>query len=93
MIVLFGNKVDSDKNEWKVTSEEINEFLKTKGIPYFEVSAKTGKGIKEGFIYITNEVYNKKMEENSDNKEIMINKNSIKKGKQKCDCSRNKNKK
>ena len=93
LIILFGNKVDSENIEWKVTSEEVNEFFKTKGIPYFEVSAKTGKGIKEGFIYITNEVYNKKMEENSDDKEIMINKNDVKKGKQKSDCTRNKHKK
>ena len=59
-IILFGNKSDKEKSEWKVTFEEVNKYAKEKGIPYFEVSAKTGKGINEGLLYIVNEIYDKK---------------------------------
>ena len=74
MIILFGNRVDSDKNEWKITSEDINNFLKEKRIPFFEISAKTGKGINEGFSFIINEAYDKIWKENLDTKKISINK-------------------
>ena len=74
MIILFGNRVDSDENEWKITSEDINNFLKEKRIPYFEISAKTGKGINEGFSFNINEAYDKIWKENLDTKKISINK-------------------
>ena len=45
-IILFGNKADLNKSEWQVTSEEVNKYVKEKGIPYFEVSAKTGRGLQ-----------------------------------------------
>ena len=74
LIILFGNRVDSDENEWKITSEDINNFLKEKRIPFFEISAKTGKGINEGFSFIINEAYDKIWKENLDTKKISINK-------------------
>ena len=47
-ICLIGNKIDSeDKRE--VTTEEANIYAKNNNMPYFEVSAKTGQGIKRLF--------------------------------------------
>ena len=59
MIVIFGNKSDIEKNQRQVSSEEIEQYMKQKNLIYFETSAKTGKGIDEGFSYIANEVYDK----------------------------------
>ena len=91
-IILFGNKADIDKNEWQVTSEEINEYVKEKRIPYFEVSAKTGEGLNEGLLYIVNEIYDKKYGDNKykDNNVIKINESDIEKGQKKSNCVRNK---
>ena len=47
-ICLIGNKIDiEDKRE--VMSEEANKYAKDNNMPYFEVSAKTGEGIKKLF--------------------------------------------
>ena len=58
-LVLFANKIDLDKKLWTVTEEEIQKFAKEKSLTYFETSAKTKKGIDEGFDYIVNEAYEK----------------------------------
>ena len=92
-IILFGNKVDSDSDKWEVTSEEVNKYAKERGFPFFEVSAKTGKGLNEGLLYIVNKMYDKKYEDNEeskDNNEIIIDENKIEKEKNKSDCVRNK---
>ena len=60
MVILFGNKVDIDKSNWGVTSEEINKFIKEKNLKYFEVSAKNNIGITEGIEYIINEFCDEK---------------------------------
>ena len=88
-IILFGNKADLNKSEWQVTSEEVNKYVKEKGIPYFEVSAKTGRGLNEGLLYIVNEIYDKKFD-SKDNNIIKINENDIEKEKKNSDCVRNK---
>ena len=88
-IILFGNKADLNKIEWQVSSEEVNKYVKEKGIPYFEVSAKTGRGLNEGLLYIVNEIYDKKFD-SKDNNIIKINENDIEKGKKNSDCVRNK---
>ena len=88
-IILFGNKADLNKSEWQVTSEEANKYAKEKGIPYFEVSAKTGRGLNEGLLYIVNEIYDKKFD-SKDNNIIKIKENDIEKGKKNSDCVRNK---
>ena len=54
VIILFGNKVDVKKEEWKVTEEEINLFCTKKKLKYFGTSAKNNNGIKEGFSYLVN---------------------------------------
>ena len=71
LIVLIGNKVDINRDSWKVTSEEASKFAKEKGIAFFETSAKTGQGINEGLSYIVNEIYDKLMR--MDNKKIDLN--------------------
>ena len=58
-VIIFGNKADIDKSEWKVTNEEINKFIEEKKLIYYEVSAKTKKNILEGIYYIANEIYEK----------------------------------
>ena len=58
-LVLFGNKVDMDKEKWEVTKEEVEQYAKKMNLQYFETSAKTKKGLNEGFSYIVNESYNK----------------------------------
>ena len=57
VIILFGNKVDVKKEEWKVTEEEINLFCKKKKLKYFGTSAKNNNGIKEGFSYLANIIF------------------------------------
>ena len=44
-IRLVGNKIDKEESR-EVSIEEANKYAKDKNLPYFEVSAKTGKGIK-----------------------------------------------
>ena len=56
-LILFGNKVDVDKNRWQITPEEAKNYAEKMKIPYFETSAKTGQGIKEGISYLVNETY------------------------------------
>ena len=58
-IVLFGNKNDRPKEEWRVTIEEAEEFAKKINLKFFETSAKTKFGINEGLSYIVNETYDK----------------------------------
>ena len=51
VIVAVGNKIDVDRKDWKVSSEEAREHFcsTTASIPYFETSAKTGEGVNEAF--------------------------------------------
>ena len=58
-LVLFGNKIDRNKDEWEVTQEEAKKFAEERNLTYFETSAKTKEGLKEGFSYIVNEAYEK----------------------------------
>ena len=65
-IILFGNKIDEDK-EIKVTEEEIRLFCEKKDLKYFLVSAKNKIGISEGFTYLIEKIY--EMRKNKINKE------------------------
>ena len=47
-ICLIGNKIDLEEKR-EVNIEEAKNFANEKNIPYFEVSAKTGDGIKNLF--------------------------------------------
>ena len=75
VIVLFGNKADIEANHKEVSREEVEQYVKEKNLIYFETSAKTGRGIDEGFSYIANEIYEKFSSNNT--KSIQINKNEI----------------
>ena len=54
-LVLFGNKIDLDPSLRQVTNEDIKNYCEKRNLVYFETSAKTKKGIMEGFEYIVNE--------------------------------------
>jgi small GTP-binding protein len=51
-LVLFGNKCD-DKDNIKVTSEDIDEIKEKYNLKYFETSAKENINVKEVFEYLT----------------------------------------
>ena len=57
IIILFGNKFDKDKEELKVSQEEIETFAEKNNLKCFEVSAKKGRGINEGISYLINKIY------------------------------------
>ena len=70
IIYLVGNKVDLEENR-QITIEEAEKYANDKNIPYFEVSAKSGDGIKKLFDDITNDIMDKisnfnEKEENDD---------------------------
>ena len=56
-LFLFGNKVDIEERE--VTEEEARSYAKKMNLKYFETSAKSGQGIKEGFKFLVNDTYTK----------------------------------
>ena len=58
-MVLFGNKSDLPKEEWKVTEQEIKNAEEKYKLKYFETSAKSNKNLNEGFSYIVNSAYSK----------------------------------
>ena len=93
-LVLFGNKIDKDKSEWKVTPEEIEKLVEDNKLTYFETSAKTKKGIIEGFDYIVNIAYDKvetkKKVNNNNNIKLKNDNNNNKEEKKKKCCSGNK---
>ena len=55
-VIIVGNKIDlEDKRQ--VTTEEGENFAKNHGYNFFEVSAKTGKNVKEAFYDIFEQLY------------------------------------
>ena len=56
-LILFGNKTDKPKEEWQITQDEINTFIKEKNLTYYETSAKLNKGIDEGLAHIANDAF------------------------------------
>ena len=78
-LVLFGNKADKEKSEWKVTDEEVKNLTQKYNLKYFETSAKTNMNIKEGFDYIVTNSLDKIKERN-----IVINLNNKNGNKQGC---------
>lgn len=54
-ICLLGNKCDLNE-EREVTKEEANLVAGQKGVLYWEVSAKTGVGVKEAFEELFNQI-------------------------------------
>ena len=58
-VVLFGNKADIEENKWEVKRDEIADFVKNNNFIYYETSAKTKKGLDDGFNFIANDIYEK----------------------------------
>ena len=63
IIILFGNKVELDKEIWKVSMEEIEGLVKKYNWDYFLISAKNNISIEQGFNCIANKIYNKRIKE------------------------------
>ena len=57
VVVLSRNKIDIEKENWKVTSEEAKEYATKMNLMPFETFAKINTGINEGFNYIANKAY------------------------------------
>ena len=89
-IILFGNKIDIDKDKWEIISEEATKFAKEKGFAYFETSAKTKEKINQGILFITNRIYDIKYDKNKEKNEIIINNKNINKLNKKSNFVRNK---
>ena len=70
-LVLFGNKCD-DKENIKVTTEDIDEIKEKYNLKYFETSAKENINVKEVFEYLTKTTILKK----GDLKNLGLNKDS-----------------
>ena len=77
-IVLFGNKCDLKESTWEVKREEAKKFAESKGLMYFETSAKENKGITKGFEYIVNAAYEQE-EKSEKRKGLKLNKKKKKK--------------
>ena len=58
-VVLFGNKADIAEDKWEVKRDEIADFVKNNNFIYYETSAKTKKGLDEGFNFLANDIYEK----------------------------------
>lgn len=68
IIYLVGNKADLEENRI-ITIEEAEKYANQRDIPYFEVSAKSGDGIKKLFDDITNDIMDKIIKFNEKEKE------------------------
>ena len=79
--VLLGNKADIEEKE--VTVEEGEEMAKSRGIKFFEVSAKTNLNIQESFNHIFEEIISVPVESGS-GVELVSSSNEKNNKKRKC---------
>ena len=87
-VCLVGNKVDLEEMR-VISKEEAEEYAKENNMQYFEVSAKTGEGIKELFDEATSKVVDKiiinEKEENDEKlRTSFLNPDDFKTKKKKC---------
>ena len=61
IVILCGNKIDIDKEEWKVGRREVERLAIHENLKYFEISAKNNEGIDDGFTYLVNKIYDNKI--------------------------------
>ena len=54
--VLACNKVDLEKEAWKVSKHEIQEFANAQGLPYFMTSAKSNENVELAFLKLIKEI-------------------------------------
>ena len=57
ILYLVWNKIDRDKSEIKVLTSKGKEIAEKNNMIFYEISAKTGFGVKELFINIANKGY------------------------------------
>lgn len=81
-VIMVGNKIDKER---EVSREDANTFAKENGITYFEVSAKTGEGVNESFIYIVNKCMQSKEGKGEEMYNGTLNAKE-EKNKKKCSC-------
>ena len=86
--IIFGNKIDLPKSQWKVKSEEAKKYAQENNIAYFETSCLTREGLEEGFSYFANELYERIT--NKDSNKINLKKKEIQ---HESNCAGKKNKK
>jgi len=67
-LVLVGNKADAPDR--KVNTEEVARYSAKEGIPYFEVSAKTGQNINESFQTLIEMIHDKEKQK-TDEEELV----------------------
>lgn len=48
-VFLCANKVDLDKDLWRIQREEFEQFARERGFPLFECSASTGLNVNQMF--------------------------------------------
>ena len=70
--VIVGNKSDLD-SERVVETEAAKEFADSLGVPYFEVSAKTGSGVEDLFCELSRMILHKLEESSSAANTVNLN--------------------
>ena len=90
-LVLFGNKADLPDRQ--VTESEARKYAKKMNLEYFETSAKTKKGLNEGFSYLVNDIYDKTASKGDDKSNKIDLKKKVKEPKEKTGCFGKKKKK
>ena len=90
-LVLFGNKADLPDRQ--VTESEARKYAKKMNLEYFETSAKTKKGLNEGFSYLVNDIYDKTASKGDDKNNKIDLKKKVKEPKEKTGCFGKKKKK
>ena len=88
--ILLATKADLNY-ERVVTLEEGEALAKKHGMPYMEVSAKSGVNVKEGFELLVKEIHKKFESKNEDlpamsKKEITIGKKEVEGSRKSCSC-------
>ena len=61
IVILCGNKADIDKQDWEVGRRDIERLAKNENMRYFEISAKNMDGIDDGFNFLVNKIYDRKI--------------------------------
>ena len=83
-VVLVGNKLDLANEKRIVTEEEGEKLANENKLLFFESSSCTGENVEEIFKIMAEKIYNRLMDEKSDNTNTKINLNKKKNKKKNC---------
>ena len=64
ILCLVGNKCDVSDKDRQITTQKGKSFAQENDMIFFEISAKTGEGIKELFTELANRLYNEALKKN-----------------------------